>query len=381
MAKERRLSLDLVRVVAIFLVLLVHTRSFFINPQTSALALATTQMLGNLGVPLFVILSGYLMVDRPYDSPEYRKKFFKRNLLPLFVAFECWNFLWFVFSNIPAISYPGGGFPVDAHRMIKTALFIGDTGSALWYLPMMLALYLGLPIVSMVIKKFDSKGERTGYGILLMVLIAIFGTAIPSLQLGVQMAGMSTQINPVLSMNIFSANVWGNSVWVLYLVMGYFLKRGVLKNVPTWAVAVLLTLLPIVLGIGLDWHQLITGGTTLESGYSFVLVVIAGIGLFELLDRTNGALDKIKGGVLAKITTSVSRTSFATYMIHLFVIGFGLNVLHQYTQTIYMSELMPVPECIALLIVADIVVLAICAIIAELVSKIKPVGRWLLLMK
>mgnify|MGYP000697734088 CR=1 FL=1 len=46
--------------------------------------------LSTLGVPLFLMISGYLLLDRDYTK-ERTLTFFKRNLLPLVVSYEIFD--------------------------------------------------------------------------------------------------------------------------------------------------------------------------------------------------------------------------------------------------------------------------------------------------
>lgn len=175
MLKSRRSSLDFIRVLAITLVIVAHTREFFFSMEGDPLILSLLRTAKTLGVPLFVLLTGYLMVDRPYESQTYLNKFLRRNFLPLLVAFEGWNLLWYLLGKIEPISYAGGGFPISSGRMVKAALFIGDTGTALWYLPMTIALYLGLPIVAGAIRHLNGMvgNGSSPYGKLLLMLLLI----------------------------------------------------------------------------------------------------------------------------------------------------------------------------------------------------------------
>lgn len=74
---KRRESLDLIRAVAIVLVVLLHTIGHYVPVE--AMTHNVCQAFGTLGVPLFVILTGYLMADRDYQG-EYLTKYVKCNL-------------------------------------------------------------------------------------------------------------------------------------------------------------------------------------------------------------------------------------------------------------------------------------------------------------
>ena len=52
---------------------------------------------GRLGVPIFLYLSGYLLLDREYESDRDVIRFYKHNFLPLLITVQVWNVLYNVF--------------------------------------------------------------------------------------------------------------------------------------------------------------------------------------------------------------------------------------------------------------------------------------------
>ena len=72
--------MDLIRVLAMFLVVIVHTKGLFFNMDTYPYIFMFFKVIGTVGVPLFVILTGYLMFDRDYENNNYLKKFLFGNL-------------------------------------------------------------------------------------------------------------------------------------------------------------------------------------------------------------------------------------------------------------------------------------------------------------
>ena len=61
-------------------------------------------MIGTIGVPLFVILTGDLMLPRNFNKDDYLSRYLHRNFLPLLISFECWNLLRFLFDKIPFLT-------------------------------------------------------------------------------------------------------------------------------------------------------------------------------------------------------------------------------------------------------------------------------------
>lgn len=99
--KQTFYSLDLIRILAATLVIIVHTKGVFFDKQLNPEIFAFFWVIGTIGVPLFVILTGYLMLPRNFDKDDYLSRYLHRNFLPLLISFECWNLLWFLFDKIP----------------------------------------------------------------------------------------------------------------------------------------------------------------------------------------------------------------------------------------------------------------------------------------
>jgi len=80
---ERIFYFDLIRALAILFVILAHTSKWYVNDSvTGVLAtFSTTQAaIGNIGVPLFLMISGALLLNRDYELGEFLKKKIFKNL-------------------------------------------------------------------------------------------------------------------------------------------------------------------------------------------------------------------------------------------------------------------------------------------------------------
>lgn len=300
----RLYSMDATRVLAMILVIIVHTRYYFFAPDVHSSLFAMLTVVGTVGVPLFVILTGYLMFDRNYEDNTYLQKYIMRNLLPLITAYEFWNITWNILRYTHVVENPQ-----KWSTIIKAALFMGDTLSALWYLPMTIALYLGMPILSIAVHKIT----LSSYQKLLFIALILSGTIIPSFIPLFSLFGHTPSIHSVLKMNIFGASVWGESVWMIYLLSGYAIYKGILKFIKTSVLSVLGIILPIgiMYGIKYSGHHV--------QHYDFVLVVLLSISTFELLTRGEQLLQS--NSVLCALITSISKISFGVYMLHIFVGG------------------------------------------------------------
>lgn len=366
--KGRILQLDIIRAFAIGLVVLVHVEGRLLAPfQTVHLA---AYSLGELGVPLFVILSGFLMVHREFDH-AYLGRFLARNLLPLVIVYEIWNILWWAGARwIPALS----DLLIERSWLdaAKAAVFMADTRNALWFLPMMIALYLGLPLLSTAIRAFSREGMEA-YRRLIAGCAIYFGTLVPTLAYLFSAFGLPQDMHSVLDLNIFGASVWGGCVWICYFVAGYWIRKGGLEGVPTWVLAV-----AAAGGFGGEVvlkHGLLAHDAGLHVTYNSAFVFLCAAAIFELMRRMPVA----RGEGARSAIGSLSAACFGIYMIHLWTAGglFWLIGRMAPEALTGMAEPVAILACMVLVVA----IMALSWAIVWLLSRIPAIGRWAFLMK
>ena len=86
--KERNSSLELLRIIAIILIFWMHGASSYSNNQLSAWLCIVIETIGNIGVTLFILISGYFSIKL---KPE------KMLQLEIMLLFYCWTGLAFRF--------------------------------------------------------------------------------------------------------------------------------------------------------------------------------------------------------------------------------------------------------------------------------------------
>ena len=348
----RNFSLDVIRSIAILMVVCEHASPSILVGAPNLLM----NTFGTIGVPLFVMLSGYLLLDRDYNT-EYAKHFTLFNILPLIVSFEIWNIVWCIISQYL------GQSPISVSTCIKVALFMSPTGNGMWYLPMIIGLYIGIPIVSRTLAWLQSS-QNIAYRIVLLFCCIFFGTFVPTLN---QLSFLSPpwgSVENVLNMNIFGANVWGDSVWMLYLILGYLIKRGAFNRVHELLALVVM----IVSGAALVLfhHVAMSSGLPWDTYYSNIFLVICSVCVFIIIERL-GSLVKAKENAICHFVTLISKYSFGIYMIHFWILELMLIYVDARTIVAYCII---VPVCIASSI-----------FVCYVISNSTFCRRWLLLIK
>ena len=147
-AKENRNTrLDLVRTLAIIAVVWIHCQengnfSLSIGPVPVD---AVTYLFGRMGVPLFLMLTGALLIPR-----EIRPlRFYLTRLLPLYLVSALWIFLY----SLPGLVRGAAGLTAGAvlpaaGAALVRALCLTPSEKHLWYLGVIFAVYLLMPLLA-----------------------------------------------------------------------------------------------------------------------------------------------------------------------------------------------------------------------------------------
>lgn len=164
---KRNVHIDLLRITACFLIVLSHVSASnceflpieSINWKISHLF----NSLGHSGTILFLFISGILLLPREY--PYQAKKFFRKNFLTLLAAYLCWMIIYHAVGLIQRGDYSAA--------VLKDALLnilYGKASYHFWYIPMLLGIYLLLPLF----RSIALAGEKTvAYLVLLFLSLNI----------------------------------------------------------------------------------------------------------------------------------------------------------------------------------------------------------------
>ena len=189
--KDRIFYLDEIRALAILLVLLAHTIKNFpvnINYLTSP-TLLSYLTISRMGVPLFFMLSGALLIGKDYSLSEFFKKRFARVLIPAVF----WYIILFV-----SVAYVNG-FNFDLMY-----IWIYDAPVP-WFVCAIIGVYLVIPIFSSFVKEYGTRGA--GYFILIWLVLVIL-----------------TNLN--LAQDYYPTLIFGNfGINIGYAVLGYYLAN------------------------------------------------------------------------------------------------------------------------------------------------------------
>ena len=309
MEKDRNFSLDVIRALAILMVLLIHLfYPVYNNPNFVGLpawwGAHIINSISRVCIPLFIILSGYLLLCKDEGISDALKRIFWRIFVPLMI----WTYIYLAWES----AFRNTQFTQD---QILEGLFSGGMFH-LYYLVITLSLYLMLPIYRQTVKVLDQKSWK-------YLLFLLLGGSL-----------VSTYINFKYLQNYASAN----SFTISFYYLGYFFLGGFIKKVSvtqnymklllgSFLIFSLLTIifhyqnmLDLSLGERGLWRDI-----SYFENYTSFNVMGAGISLFLLLlslDYTH------LNQYLKRLISFVSSLSYPMYLSHLLIIGFVDRILN-----------------------------------------------------
>ncbi len=310
--KNRSAWMDRARSFAILCVILCHALNKVYsftnetwNPEhmlgwTLQLALST---IGFLGVPLFLCLTGALMLGRDYSSDGAIGRFYKTKLTLLVACVTCWqviNALFLMWYN---------GLPMDWGRLIGAITMVSQLQLGhMWYTPMIIGVYLTLPFVALAVQ-----AVRPHALIPVLVVSALCCIGLPSVNIVLETIGKAPRTS-LLDLQ-FAGGVYG-----LYIVCGYLLvHHQVLQKIPAWVVAALAAF-SFAATVGFQlwcFHR----GNDYRVWYDFAGQLATGLFLFELFRRTGDR----SWGLADCFCSYLSPRSFAVFFSHdLFMSAFDV---------------------------------------------------------
>lgn len=282
---------DVLRVIAILAIILCHTSRIFGKFTYSSLKLAIPgfcDIIGLVGVPLFFMLSGALLLNRTYDLGEFFKKRFSRILYPaiFWIAITCVLF-YFIFTGDSIIKLILG-------RNIYT-----------WFIWVMIGIYLILPVTNSFVKEYGLRGCE--YFLLIWLVTGILKT-------------IGYYPFERLELSYFAG-------FLGYVVLGYYLanKEFKMHNLVLSVLGFGLFIIFTVMNMMIKYNNL-----GIESSYLSIFVMFASAGVFLMVRGLAGYLEgksskiyeKAKNGTFGDFIFWVSAASYGMYFVNSVVIRF-----------------------------------------------------------
>jgi len=357
---ERNLSLDIVRIIGIFGVIFIHllypvySRPDFFGGVAWWVA-TIIYSFSLVSVPLFIMLSGYLLIPKSESIGANLRRITKRLIIPLVVWFGIYLW-WNGFLLVKFDAYPAS---------IANMIFSGSIYH-LYFLVILIGLYLILPFIRSWLKNSSEPEKR--YGLALAWIAGI----------GIYMA---------IYLNIIGGAVGNLFSWWLpflgFFLTGYFIRRSKHKISTAkllafflrwWGITLVFSFVGVwfsKVGLGSAWHS---SGVFYFNTFLSPNVILMAVVLFWLMvknlnftELSSQKNQKQAQKYFSQIIKSVSNNVYAMYLVHVIVIGW-VDIKYRYAIEFIGESLWP------FVITRSLLVFALSYVLALIIRKIPKVN-------
>lgn len=246
-------------------------------------------------VPVFLMLTGALLLPQQQNLSTFLNKRFKRVLLP----FIFWCFVYIAFNLALKVRDVGTGAALSNLPVWLYAQFTLGPAPHLWYIYMLIGIYLFIPVIQRWVVEASNKGILLFLSIwLLTILVGQFGL-VPA--------------NSPLDLRYFSG-------YIGYVISGYFIAHRLSVTVNLKLVAVFLFIAGVVSTVFGTYKSTQQAGAFSHVYYEYLTmnVLCAAVGIFMLFKSFTASETESTPNLLSKF---VARYGYGIYLAHLLIIS------------------------------------------------------------
>lgn len=321
--QERNIYISYLRVIATIFVVLIHASTGFLyNFKADSFNWDYANWINSAtrcAVPVFVTLSGVLLL--PKD--EGTMSFYKKRLPKLLYPFAFWTLIYLIYYFYRYTNF--SALPLGQILRIAQDKILHGANAHLWYLYMIIGLYFTIPFLRKIIKLASVREIEIFlifWALSMFVNYKIFYKYVPKIDL-----------------TFFSG-------YVGYLVLGYYLS---IKSISWPKIIPYLGYVITVLFTGyISWQISFEMGKYDSTFYNYNFFNTALITAFLFIAIKLSFQNK---QTLPKWVSIVDKYSFSIYLIHIL----PLNYIHPWVSK-YMTTLYVIPLASVLTVIASILI-------------------------
>jgi len=305
---SRVLYFDVLNVIAILAVIFLHHNGLVhqyspgvAGPWSKALIV---EVVAFFAVPIFLMLSGATLMDyrKRYDTRTFFKKRFSRVLIP----FVIWSVITFVYALWH------GRYVLNQLSFTKVwDIFMNsDMMSIYWFFPVIISIYLAMPILSLLTQRVNRKWLWYMAGVGLLTY-----SVLPPV---CKLFGLDFNTSYALPLT---------AGFLIFPILGYLLSTEKIKT--KWFVVICVAAVAsLVLRYVVTYVLTIRDGSTnyLLADYQYFTGVLPAVALFMLAQRI--PWDKYIKGKFVSVLSLLSSCSLGIYLIHVLVMNAELKYFH-----------------------------------------------------
>lgn len=368
MEKERIAWVDLLKIIACFLVVFSHNCdpyvAVFDSDRSTFLAGVFSGSLTRSSVPLFVMMTGVLLLPTTRTMSQFYRRRIGRILPPLIFWSAALPLLYYLYINrIPLSTNPAIN-PADytlfetLRRAVTFIFNFNYTTTPLWYLYMLIGLYLIIPLLNAWLVQATRKELRLFLSVWFITLF------IPYIKMFAPVLGYAGNYGNMGILGICDWNEYGTfyyiSGFIGYLVLAYYLVTYPLKI--SLAKTLLYGIPLFLIGYAITSFGFIEVQRYYPGNYAYLEIIwfFTGINVFMMTLPIFVIIQKLPVHPNKWLTRAASLT-FGIYLCHFFFVQVGYDMLTPLT--------LPVPVKI---ILGAIFAFSVSAILVAVMKQWRP---------
>lgn len=335
LSREHLIWVDLLRLTACFLVVVAHSCDPFVGQfDNNYSEFFTGALIGSFVrpcVPLFVMISGVLLLPVNMDMATFYSKRAKRLLIP----FIFWSFmlpvLYFIYTHIgietvsPNMVGDNYTLSMTVQKMYTFIFNFNYDTTPLWYAYMLIGLYLFMPIISAWLSQAARKD------ITWFLRIWIVSMCLPYVQMLAPMLGYTGNFGNMGLLGICDWNAYGMfyyfSGFLGYLVLAYYLVRYPLDW--SWSRTLSLAIPMFLIGYAITAGGFILTQKYYPGSYANLEIVwyFSGINVFLMTFSAFIVMKKIKMKA-SPLLKKAANLTFGIYLCHFVFVQLGYDLIY-----------------------------------------------------
>lgn len=310
MTKSNRIVyMDVLRVIACFSVIMIHSSAYYVVKDIGSFNFWVGNIfdgLARIGVPLFVMISGALMLDKNY---QFSTQKIIKHIIRMIVFFVFWSALYCIFNIVGSIIIEHES--IDITKII-VSLIKGHYH--LWFVYLIIGLYLIVPLLRLWVN--DTNKKYVEYFIILSI---IFTYIIPQIiSIGSNYSNLFEHINDIIERKLSLKYVGG---FTTYFILGWYINNYELKNKRIIYILGLFGVLITIMGTYILSNT--TGKALQMYGNLYINVLFQTVAVFVIIK------DKFKNMHTNNIINSISKYSLGIYAIHALIVTIMYRIIEK----------------------------------------------------
>lgn len=331
---NKKIHLEVIRIIALICIIYNHTGDrgnnvyLFTNGNVTFILSLISDILCKIGVPLFLMISGALLLHKEENWQEiYQKRAFR--IVKVIIVFTSIRYIYECFYVKNMVFSIAG---------LLKAITAGNLFVPYWFLYAYLSILLILPFLKKMLKSMDKKEMH-----ILVFLIIAFYAVLPVVS---AVFGVNFEISFVIGINY------------CYCILGYFIEYVLEKKVYTGK-NIMFSIIAIVVSVIISYWLVVRDrfhGGTIAGEYNSILSMIIAFSVFFIIKAVFVGKES-KNNRFTKCITSIGSCAFGIYLIEDYLRN-GLSFIHD-GLALYVTTLPACAVWMTVVFIAGVIIVSV----------------------